>query len=124
MDDVVRERLRQILGDEVASSGLREEIRQILAALYADVGLIQSRDPVFLQSSFDILIGLFVRVRLWTNTTNKDQDNGLCSWKKIAHKSAIMCATICMNGLLIAQQVSWFSPATRALKTHRFRSTS
>ena len=65
----MREWLRQILGDEVAKSGLGGEIRQFLAAFYSDDGLIQSRDPVFPQSSFDILIGLFERVGLRTNTT-------------------------------------------------------
>ena len=49
--------------------GLGEEIRQLLATFYADNGMIQSMDPVFLQSSFDILIGLSECVGLWMNTT-------------------------------------------------------
>ena len=69
VDAIVREWLRQVLGDEAAHSGIGDEVRRFLAAFYADDGLIQSRDPVLLQSSFDILIGLFDRVGLKTNTT-------------------------------------------------------
>ena len=69
VDAIVREWLWQILGDKVASLGLGEEIRQLLATFYADNGMIQSMDPVFLQSSFDILIGLSECVGLWMNTT-------------------------------------------------------
>ena len=45
------------------------EIRHFLAAFYAVDGIVQSRDPIFLQSSFDILICLFERDMLRTNTT-------------------------------------------------------
>ena len=69
VDAIVREWLRQTFGDEVAGSGLGEEIRSFLAAFYADDGLIQGRDPVLLQSAFDVLIELFERVGLRTNTT-------------------------------------------------------
>ena len=44
-------------------------MRGFLAAFYTNDGLIQSRSPVLLQSSFDILIGPFDRVGLKTNTT-------------------------------------------------------
>ncbi len=40
---------------------------EILVAFYVDNGLIASRDPVWLQESFDILIGLFERIGLFTN---------------------------------------------------------
>ena len=69
VDDVVREWLRATLDEEIAKSGLRREIRSFLAAFYADDGLIQGRDPVQLQASFDVLIGLFERVGLRANTT-------------------------------------------------------
>jgi hypothetical protein len=36
-------------------------------AFYIDNGLIASRDPVWLQLSFDILVGLFECIRLFTN---------------------------------------------------------
>ena len=69
VDAIVREWLRQVLGDEVACSGIGAEIQVFLAAFYADDGLIQSRDPVILQSSFNILVKLFEHVGLCTNTT-------------------------------------------------------
>ena len=34
---------------------------QILVKFYVDDGLIASRDPVWLQESFDLLVGLFER---------------------------------------------------------------
>ena len=57
------------MGDEAACSGIGAEIRSFLAAFYVDDGLIQSRDPVLLQTSFNILIELFERVGLRINTT-------------------------------------------------------
>jgi len=69
VDAIVREWLRQVLGEEAAKSGISEEVRGFLAAFYADDGLVQSRCPDQLQSSFDILIALFDRVGLRTNTT-------------------------------------------------------
>ena len=69
VDAIVREWLRQVLGDKAAIEGIGEEVWRFLAAFYADDGLIQSRDPVLLQSSFNILIALFDRVGLKTNTT-------------------------------------------------------
>jgi hypothetical protein len=38
-----------------------------LVAFYVDDGLIASRDPVWLQESFDILVGLFEWIGLFTN---------------------------------------------------------
>ena len=68
VDAVVREWLRQVLGEDAARSGVGEEIRNFLVAFYADDGLIQARCPERLQAAFDILIGLFERVGLVTNT--------------------------------------------------------
>ena len=67
-DDIVWEWLCQVLGDEVACSGIGAEICRFLAVLYADNGLIQSSNPALLQSLFDILVELFERVGLHTNT--------------------------------------------------------
>ena len=49
--------------------GVGEEIRQFLAAFYADDGLVQSRDPARLQASLDTLVSLFERVGLRTNVS-------------------------------------------------------
>ena len=45
------------------------EIRDFLVAFYADDGVLASRDPVKLQRAIDVLIALFERVGLRTNTT-------------------------------------------------------
>ena len=68
IDAVIREWLRQVLGNRVAVDGIRTHIRLLLAAFYADNGLVQSRDLEFLQFSFDILVGFFERVELLTKT--------------------------------------------------------
>ncbi len=67
VDAVVREWLHQTLGEEVAHDGIGDRVAEVLVAFYVDDGLIASRDPVWLQESFDILIGLFERIGLFTN---------------------------------------------------------
>jgi hypothetical protein len=67
VDAVVREWLHQMLGEEVARDGLGDCVVEILVAFYVDNRLIASQDPVWLQESFDILIGLFKRIGLFTN---------------------------------------------------------
>jgi hypothetical protein len=39
-----------------------------MASFYVDDGVVYARDPAWLQSSFDVLINLFERVGLKTNT--------------------------------------------------------
>ena len=56
------------MGEEVAADGIGAQIRALLAAFYEDKGLVQSRDPAFLEHAFDILVVLFERVGLRTNT--------------------------------------------------------
>jgi hypothetical protein len=55
---MVREWLHQTLGEEVARDGLGACMVQILVAFYINDGLIASRDPVWLQEPFDVLIRL------------------------------------------------------------------
>ena len=64
---VVREWLHQTLGEEAARDGIGDRVAETLVTFYVDDGLIASRDPVWLQESFDILIGLFERIGLFTN---------------------------------------------------------
>jgi hypothetical protein len=64
---MVREWLHQTLGEEVARDGLGDRVVEILVAFDVDDGLIASRDPVWLQESFDVLIRLFERIGLFTN---------------------------------------------------------
>jgi hypothetical protein len=69
VDAVVREWLHQALGDEAAREGIRDDVAEWLVAFYIDNGLVTSRDPVWLQLSFDILVSLFERIGLHTNAT-------------------------------------------------------
>ena len=68
VDAIVREWIRQTLGDDVMTTRIGEEIRSFLAVFYADDGLLQSRDPVRLQAAPDNLVDLFERAGLKTNT--------------------------------------------------------
>ncbi len=64
---VVREWLRQVLGDNAAQKGLGEAARDHAVAFFVDDGLDMARCPERLQSSFTILVNLFERIGLWTN---------------------------------------------------------
>ena len=67
VDAIIREWLHPTLGEDAARDGVGDCVAQILVAFYVDDGLIASRDPVWLQESFDILVGLFERIGLFTN---------------------------------------------------------
>jgi hypothetical protein len=67
VDAVVREWLHQMLGDDTARQGIGDKVAKWMVAFYIDDGLVASRDPVWLQSSFDILVSLFEPIRLFTN---------------------------------------------------------
>ena len=56
VDAVVREWLRQTLGNEAMTNGIGKEIRSFLAAFYADDGILQSGDPVRLQTAAEIRV--------------------------------------------------------------------
>ena len=68
VDAVVREWMRIMLGPEAAASGYGKELRRLMAIFYADDALLASRDPELLQESLDVMVGLFERVGLRTNT--------------------------------------------------------
>ena len=63
----IREWLHRTLGEDAVCDGIGDCVAEILVAFYVDDGLIASRDPVWLQESFDILVGLFERIGLFTN---------------------------------------------------------
>jgi hypothetical protein len=67
VDCVVREWLRQVLGEDVARDGVGDLVRDQCIAFFVDDGLVAARCPEWLQSSFDILINLFERIGLRTN---------------------------------------------------------
>ena len=69
VDAIVREWLRQTLGNGAMIAGVREEIRQFLVVFYANDGLLQLRCPIRLQTSLDTLVSLFEHVGLRTNVS-------------------------------------------------------
>ena len=73
VDAIVREWLRQTPGDKAMTIGIDKEIRSFLAAFYADDRILQSQDPVPLQMSTDILIGLFERAGFKPNTSKMQE---------------------------------------------------
>ncbi len=66
---VVREWLCQMLDKDIACNGICNQVAKILVALYIDDGLIASCDLFWLQELFDILIGLFEWIGLFTNAS-------------------------------------------------------
>ncbi len=56
VDAVVREWLHQVLGDDNTHGGIGDDDAEWLVAFYIDDGLVASRDPVWLQSSSDVLV--------------------------------------------------------------------
>ena len=66
VDAVVREWLSRALSPEEAREAILQ-VRQLMAAFYADDAVVASRDPVKLQDSFNELTALFDRVGLKTN---------------------------------------------------------
>ncbi len=69
VEAVVREWLHQIIGDNAARKGIRDDVIIWLVAFYIDNRLVASRDPAWLQLSFDIRVSLFECIRLYTNAT-------------------------------------------------------
>jgi hypothetical protein len=68
IDFVVREWLRQVLGDDNARDGVMEAVSNQCVAFFGDDGLVTARCPVWLQLSFNILIKLFEWIGLLENT--------------------------------------------------------
>ncbi len=66
---VVREWLCQTLDKDAVQDGIDDQVAEMLVAFYVDDGLIASRDPVWLQELFNILIGLFEQIGLFTNAS-------------------------------------------------------
>ncbi len=67
VDAVVREWLHQTLDEDATRDGVSNRVAEILVAFYVNNGLLASQDPVWLQELFDILIGLFEWIGLFTN---------------------------------------------------------
>jgi hypothetical protein len=67
VDCVIWEWLHQAMGDNVAWEGVGDVARNQCIAFFVDDGLVSTRCPVWLQSSFDILTQLFERISLLVN---------------------------------------------------------
>ncbi len=67
VDAVVREWLHQAIGDNATREGIGDDVATWLVAFYIDNVLVAIRDPVWLQSSFDILVSLIERIGLYMN---------------------------------------------------------
>ena len=77
VDTIVQEWLRQIVGAEAAQLEYDNFVKVFLALFDVDDAIIAHQNPVWLQESLDIMIKLFERVRLCTNTPKK-KDHDLC----------------------------------------------
>ena len=66
---IVRVWLRLVLGEEASTTRIRAAVRLNVALFYADEGCIASTYPEKLQSLLDVLIKLFERADLLTNTS-------------------------------------------------------
>ena len=58
VDCVIREWLRQVLGEGVTQDGVGDLVRNQCIAFFVDNGLVAARCPEWLQTSFNILITL------------------------------------------------------------------
>ena len=68
VDAVVRQWLKQMIGEEAARGEKAVDIRILLVCFYIDDGVLASADPAFLQRAFNALVELFDMVGLRTNT--------------------------------------------------------
>jgi hypothetical protein len=67
VDALVREWLRQVLGDDTAQGGLGEAACNHVVAFFVDNRLVLAKCPEWLQSSFTILVNLLERIGHQTN---------------------------------------------------------
>ena len=68
VDAIIREWLKEVLGEEASESGIGAAIYLFLALFYADDGYIASINEEMLQDAMDKLVDLFDRAGLHTNT--------------------------------------------------------
>ena len=73
VDAVIREWIKSQLEETTAGIGVGDQICQLLVVFYADDGLVQSRNPVFLQKTLGVLVALFKCVGLRIKTTNTER---------------------------------------------------
>jgi hypothetical protein len=74
-----------MLDEDIARDGIGNRVAGILVAFYVNDGLIAAQDPVWLQESFDILIGLFERIGLFTNASKTKVMICILGWIREAY---------------------------------------
>jgi hypothetical protein len=85
VDAVVREWLCQMLDKDIAHDGIGNQVVKILVVFYIDDGLIASHDPFWLLELFDILIGLFEWIGLFTNASKTKVMVCILGWIREAY---------------------------------------
>jgi hypothetical protein len=80
VDAVVREWLRQCLGDNAAQGGIGEAVRDYIVAFFVDDRLAAARCSEWLQSSLTILVNLFECIGLKMNG-GKDESHDVFAWE-------------------------------------------
>ena len=68
VDALVRHWVTGVLEELEARGELGQEGRHQAALFYVEDGMVASSDPVWMQGAFKVLVGLFDRVVLQTNT--------------------------------------------------------
>ncbi len=68
VNTVVREWLRQLLGAEAARLGCGKDVRRFLSLFYADNGVVATRYKEMHGRAVTLLVSLFQRASLQTNT--------------------------------------------------------
>jgi hypothetical protein len=66
VDAVIREWLCRTINKDSASRVFSEACKEIVA-FFVDDELVRSRDPIWLQSTMEVLVTLFEGIDLWTN---------------------------------------------------------
>ncbi len=69
VDAVVRHWFHVLGMDDVAINGIGHQVKDKVVLFHVDDGLLASRDPEWLQQAFNVLVELFERVGLRTNST-------------------------------------------------------
>jgi hypothetical protein len=93
IDGVVREWLRQVLGDDTAQGRLGEAVCNYVVVFFVNDRLVAVRCPEWLQSSFSILINLFKRIGLWTNAAKMKVMTCLLGKIWVAQNRGRVCRT-------------------------------
>jgi hypothetical protein len=120
---MIREWLRQVLGDDTTRDGLGKAVHDYMVAFFVDDGLVAARCLEWLQLSFQILITLFECIGLLTNTEKTKVMMCLPGKKQVAQTDK-ECAAQQMGAAAMTKcqcvdcKVCGISLAAESLKNH------